>query len=38
MTMAICVGTGIITLAVAWALLWRWITGMAALIPDHDNP
>jgi hypothetical protein len=38
MTIAICVLLAIIALAVMAALLWRWIVGMAELIPDWDDP
>ena len=38
MTIAICVLLGLTALAVAGALLWRWISGMAEMIPDPDNP
>jgi hypothetical protein len=38
MKIAICVMLALIALAVAGALLWRWIASLAELVPDPGDP
>lgn len=38
MTIAIWTVLALTMLAVIAGLIWRWASGMAELIPDHDDP